>query len=211
MAIGSQGTKVEIGTGTGAAKNVTAIALGNPTILTSAAHTLTNGDVVTLAAFTGDDAATLNDKKCVVKNVTTNTFAVDIDTTDKTIVGTTATATPVEWTEIKEVYDVNRDDGESSEIDTTHLGSTAMEFMTGLVDWGAISMDMAWLFDDSGQQALLEARAASSKEDFKITYSNSKTATFEGYVKNVSGPAASVDDKLTGSASIKISGEVTFA
>lgn len=211
MATVSQGTKVEIGTGVGAAKNVTAIALGNPTILTSAAHALANGDVVTLGGFTGNDAATLNTKTCVVKNVTVNTFAVDIDTTGKTIVGTAATATPVSWTEIKEIYDVNPDGGESGEIDTTHLQSTAKEFMTGLKDWGSISMDMAWLFDDAGQLALLEAQAAASKKDFKITYSNSKTATFEGYVKNVSGPTASVDDKLTGAASIKISGTVTFA
>jgi len=211
MAIAAQGTKVEIGTGTGTAKSVTAIALGNPTILTSAAHTLANGDVVTLGDFTGDDAATLNAKACVVKNVTNNTFAVDIDTTGKTIVGTAATATPVLWTEIKEIYDVNPDGGESSEIDTTHLRSTAKEFMTGLKDWGSISMDMAWLFDDAGQLALLEAQAAASKKDFKITYGNSKTATFKGYVKNVSGPTASVDDKLTGTASIKISGTVTFA
>lgn len=83
--------------------------------------------------------------------------------------------------------------------------------MTGLKDWGSISMDMAWLFDDAGQLALLEAQAAASKKDFKITYGNTKTATFAGYVKNVSGPTASVDDRLTGAASIKISGTVTFA
>ncbi len=60
MAIESQGTKIEMGTGSGGAETITAIALGNPTILTSAAHALANGDIVTLSNFGGDDAGDIN-------------------------------------------------------------------------------------------------------------------------------------------------------
>ncbi len=56
-ATNAQGTTLEISGAGGAAKNLTALALGNPTIFTCAAHGLSNGDVVTLANFIGVDAA----------------------------------------------------------------------------------------------------------------------------------------------------------
>ena len=58
--ISAQGSTLQISTGTGGAKTITAITVGNPTIITSAAHGLSNGDVVTFASLTGADAALLN-------------------------------------------------------------------------------------------------------------------------------------------------------
>ena len=51
-AISAQGTTLQLSTGTGGAKTITGVVVGNPTILTSAAHGLANGDVVALAALT---------------------------------------------------------------------------------------------------------------------------------------------------------------
>ena len=210
MAIESQGTKIEMGTGTGGAKTVSGIALGNPTILTATAHGLANGDVVTLSAFAGVDAATINAQICVVKNVTTNTFAVDVDTTGKAITGDAATATPVEWTEIGEVTDFSGPDGTASEIDTTHLQSTAKEFLMGLPDEGTISLSINWAPADTGQLAVKAARKARTKKDFKITYSDKSTASFKGYVMGLSTDAA-VDDKVNGSITLRVTGEVKWA
>lgn len=84
-AISAQGSKLEVSGTTGAAKSITGVAVGFPTIITSAAHALTNGDVVTLAGLTGADAATLNGQTVVAKNVTANTFAVEINTVGKTV------------------------------------------------------------------------------------------------------------------------------
>jgi len=210
MAIESQGTKIEMGTGSGGAKTVSAIALGNPTVLTSTAHGLANGDVVTLSAFAGADAATINAQVCVVKNVTTDTFAVDVDTTGKTITGDAAAATPVAWTEIGEITDFSGPDGTANEIDTTHLGSTAKEFLMGLPDEGSISLSINWEPSDTGQQAVIAARKARTEKDFKITYSDSSTATFKGYVLGLSSSGA-VDGKIDGSITIRITDEVTWA
>jgi len=96
MAIESQGTKIEMGTGSGGAETITAIALGNPTILTSAAHVLVNGDIVTLSNFGGDDAGDINGRVCIVSHVTTDTFAVNFDSTGKTITDNTDAALPIE-------------------------------------------------------------------------------------------------------------------
>lgn len=210
MAIESQGTKIEIGTGSGGAKTITDIALGNPTILTCAGHGLANGDVVTLSAFAGDDAATINAQICVVKNVTTNTFAVDVDTTGKAITGAAAAATPVAWTEIGEVTDFSGPDGTANEIDTTHLRSTAKEFLMGLPDEGNISLSMNWAPTDTGQIAAIAARKARTEKDFKITYSDDSTATFKAYVLGLSS-GAGVDSKVNGSMTLRITGEVTWA
>ena len=59
-AISAQGTLLSIGTGTGGAKTITGVVVGNPTLITATAHGFNNGDVVTIAALTGVDAALLN-------------------------------------------------------------------------------------------------------------------------------------------------------
>src|SRR5512143_1536963 len=98
----AQGTTLKIDSTSGAAKTITDVFVGFPTILKSVAHGLVNGDVVALANLAGADAALLNGETAVITNVTVDTFAVGIDTTGKTITDNTdaATATPETWTTI---------------------------------------------------------------------------------------------------------------
>jgi len=212
MAIESQGTKIEMGTGSGGAKTLTAMTLSNPTVLTCAGHGLSDGDVVTLANFAGADAAILNSQVCVIRSVTTNTFAVEIDTTGKTIDDNTdaATATPVAWTEIGEVTDFSGPDGTASEIDTTHLQSTAKEFLMGLPDEGNFTFSINWAPTDTGQLAAVAARKARAEKNFKVTYSDDSTASFKGYVLGLSS-SGGVDGKVDGSITIRITDEITWA
>jgi len=206
----SQGTVLEMATGSGGAKTITAMALGNPTILTAAAHGLSNGDVVTLANFAGDDAADINSQVCVVKNVTTNTFAVDVDTTGKTITDNTdaATATPVAWTEIAEVTDWDGPSGTAQVIDMTYLTATAKHKKPGIPDEGQFTLSINWIPTDAGQQAVATARAEQAEKNFKVTYEDGSTQTFAGYVLGFSTSGA-VDGKVAGSITIEITGAVT--
>ena len=80
-AISAQGSTLQIGTGSGGAKTITAIAVGNPTVVTATAHGFSNGDVVAVAGVTGADAALINGFSWVVKYKTANTFAVELDST----------------------------------------------------------------------------------------------------------------------------------
>lgn len=211
-AIPAQGTLLQIATGTGGAQTVTAIALGFPTILTIAANGRQNGDVVNLAAFTGADAALLNGKTVVVKNKTTNTYAIDVDTTGKTIVVTGATATPVTYTTINEMKTYNGLDGQATEIDTTDLNSAAKEFIQGLVDEGGFSCTIHRLPSDPGQQALLAARTAGTLKGFKLVLpvGSPSVASFSAYVKQlpISG---GVDAVQTSNVALRITGAVTWA
>lgn len=211
-AISAQGTTLKIQTGTGSAVTITAMTLSNPTILTAAAHGLSNGDVVALANFAGADAATLNGQSAVVKSVTTNTFAIDIDTTGLTIDDNTdaATATPSSYTQITDVKSYSGFDGQASEIDVTNLSSTAKEFRLGLVDEGGFSFEMYQVNADAGQAAMRTSRDAGTAKSYILTLPNSETATFTAYCKSIPS-AGGVDGAVTSSVALRISGPVTWA
>ncbi|WP_316150433.1 phage tail tube protein [Cupriavidus sp. BIC8F] len=209
-AISAQGSTLQISSTAGSAKTISGIALGNPTILTSAAHGLSNGDVVTLAGLTGADAGLLNGQQVVIRNVTANTFAVDIDTTGKTITAA-GTATPLTWVPINNITQFKGFDGQANEIDTTNLSSVAKEYMLGLQDFGHFTFDVNKDFTDAGQLACDAAKVASAVKSFKLTASNGKTATFNAFVKNTPLDGA-VDQvlKVTG-VTLRITGAVTYA
>lgn len=212
-AISAQGSTLAISSSTGATKTITGIAVGNPTILTSAEHGFQNGDIVTLSGLTGADAATLNAQAVVVRNVTMNTFAFDIDTTDRTITvdGTNGTATAVAWTRIGNLKSFKGFDGEANEIEKTNLSSDAKEFMLGLQDFGHFTFDVDKDFNDAGQMACSAAKASGMVKQFRLTLPNGRTATFNAYVKN--DPLDGGVDQIlkTTGVSLRITGAVTYA
>lgn len=102
-------------------------------------------------------------------------------------------------------------DGEASEIDKTHLGSTAKEFDLGLQDFGTFSVEWQVDYADSGQDLLRAAVASRATKTFLLTFPDSSTATFTGVVKSADRVSGGVDGIVEGGATIKISGSVTFA
>jgi hypothetical protein len=208
-AISAQGTKLEIGTGTGGAKTISAIQLGNPTILTLTAHGLAAGNVVALAGLTGTDAGLLNGKSLPINHITTNTVAVDVDTTGKTITAA-GTATPVTYTTIGNVKSYSGFDGEASEIDVTHLLSSAKEYRLGLIDPGNLSFECDQDDNDAGQVAVLAAQVAGTIQNMKLTFSNGKVASFTAFVKKFTR-SGGVDQVLKSQCDLRISGAVTIA
>ncbi|MEO6147016.1 MAG: phage tail tube protein [Sulfuriferula sp.] len=207
-AISAQGSILQIGTTTGVAKNVTGLQLGNPTVVLSTAHGFANGDVVTFAAIVGN--LTLNGLTAVVRNVTTNSYAVDVDTTGGAAWVSGGTATPVTWTKISNVRDYAGFDGQASELDKTNLDSTAKEFALGLVDPGQLNVNVDRDQTDAGQLAVEAARVSGAIKNFKLTLPNTKTATFTGYVKKF-GAQGGVDALFKAAIDIRISGAVTWA
>lgn len=212
-AISAQGSVFSIGTGSGGAKTITGVAVGFPTIFTSAAHGFQNGDVVTFAALTGANAAVFNGLSFVVTNKTTNTFAIDVDATGLTVTAGSGTATPVTFTQVNNVRDYSGFDGSASEIDRTNLSSTAKEFILGLVDPGQFSINIDVDNNDAGQQALRAKQQSGVITNFKLVLPgavSNLTYTFTGFVKKYSVQGG-VDQKVAGSADIRISGTVTLA
>lgn len=213
-AISAQGTIVQIATGAGSAKTVTAVAVGFPTILTSAAHGFANGDVITFSSgFTGANASALNGKTYTVVNKTTNTFAVLEDTTGLTITAGTATATSTTYTAVGNIVVINEfESGSASEIDVTHLSSSAKEKRLGLVDNGAFSLNIQHSNADAGQAALQARRLDGAAVNMKIILptGTTPTASFSALVKKFSKSAA-VDGVVNGSCDIAVNGAVTWS
>ena len=210
-AISAQGSVIAIGTGSGTAKSLTAIALGNPTILTCAAHGLANGDVVTLAGLTGTDAATLNGQSVSVRNITTNTFAINIDTTGKTITAAGAgasTATSSVFTNIANVRTFSGFDGAASEIDVTNLDSTAKEFRLGLSDPGQFTFEIDYDSANAGHIALRARQSSGVLSNFKLTLPNGGVITFFAYVKKFS-LGGGVDAVAKTSVDLRITGAIS--
>lgn len=206
-AISAQGSVLSIGTGSGAAKTISGISLGNPTIITATAHGFVNGDVVTLAGLTGADAATLNGQTVSVRNVTTNTFAVYIDTTGKTITAA-GTATSVTFTNVANVRSFSGFDGAASEIDVTNLDSLAKEFRLGLVDPGQFTFEIDYNSSNAGHVALRSKQVSGLLSNFKLTLPDSTVITFNAYVKKFS-LGGGVDAVAKTQVDLRISGAVT--
>lgn len=206
-AISAQGSVVAIGTGSGAAKTISGISLGNPTIITATAHGFVNGDVMTLAGLTGADAATLNGQTVSVRNVTTNTFAVYIDTTGKTITAA-GTATSVTFTNVANVRSFSGFDGAASEIDVTNLDSLAKEFRLGLVDPGQFTFEIDYNSSNAGHVALRSKQVSGLLSNFKLTLPDSTVITFNAYVKKFS-LGGGVDAVAKTQVDLRISGAVT--
>jgi len=206
----AQGTKLEMSNGDGDPITEMTATVGNPTLLTSASHGLTDGIVGALSAFAGTDAGDLNGEVVVVGYVTDDTFAVDIDTTGKTLTASSGTITPQTYTEIGNILDWDIAGDTHNMIDFTTLGSTRAEEKPGIPRGSAISLSMNWTSDDAGLVAAEVARAAKTLKTFKVTYTDASIHTFTGYVVAISD-SGSGDDKVSGSITIHRTGSLTLS
>ncbi len=207
--ISAQGSTLEIATGTGGAKTITAITVGSPGIVTSAAHGLANGDVVTLAGIIGSMSA-LNGTKVTVTDVTTNTFAMYKTNTSGLVYTSGGTATPQTYTKINGFLSFDGFDGSASDLDVTDLDSVAMEYINGLVDNGKFGFEMKRIVADAGQIALRAKLVSGALTGFRLTLPDLAVGTFDGLVKTMPVSGA-VNAVLKGKVDIKISGAVAWA
>lgn len=207
-AFSAQGSMLQVSSTAGSPKTITGIALGNPTIITAAAHGFANGDVVSLAAIGGTTA--LNGVTAVVTNKTTNTFALNVDTTGGVAYTSGGTATPATWTAIGNFKTIKGFDGKTAKLDATNLASLAKEWRAGLIDPGMFAFDVDIDNSDAGQLALQAYRVASTIANFKLTLPNAHTATFQGFVESFPWDGG-VDKLLAATVNVVITGPVTFA
>ena len=118
-------------------------------------------------------------------------------------------ASPITYTEVKEVTNFQGFDGQAAEIDVTSLQSTAKEFRMGLQDFGNFKVDVNHLSADAGQALLRTLKASRASRQFKVTFSNAQTAVFTAYV--LTAPiSGSVDSKVDSSFDLRITGDVVF-
>lgn len=102
--------------------------------------------------------------------------------------------------------------GAPAEIDVTNLSSTGKEFLMGIADAGEVSIDLNLDTGDTYQTQLRTDRAAQTLRNFQLDLTDSGTTTisFAAYIKTFEVGVA-VDDKISLSVSLRVSGLETYA
>lgn len=95
-------------------------------------------------------------------------------------------------------------------IESTNMDSTAREFISGgFYDVGTIDVEIQYNPGTTAQDAMTTALTAGTQHAFKITWSDTSKAVFEGFVESFS-VTAEMEDRLTASMSIRTTGAVTI-
>jgi predicted secreted protein len=121
-------------------------------------------------------------------------------------------ATPTEaFSNVAEVKDIKGWSASLSTEDTTHQGSTAAEFVAGVLDYGEVSFDVN--FDPAGvsHDKLFDDMVAKTKRNFKLVMTDSGAAeySFSAFITKFELDMK-VKGALTASITLKISGAVTL-
>lgn len=95
-------------------------------------------------------------------------------------------------------------------LDATHMGSPTRfrEYIQGLLDAGDVTIDFAFI--PQATDPLLAELTAGVSASYRVTWPNGITWTFDGFATGFT-PDATVDAKMTGSATFKITGNITVA
>lgn len=132
----------------------------------------------------------------------TSTVHISNEDADSTVYGSATFA------KVGEVTNIGAPSGEAADIDTTHLESTAKEYLVGLPDEGNIELSMNAIADDTGHSELIDAKDTQQRRWIKITWSNADVWYVKGLVKKYTW-SAGVDAKIEASTSIRTSGAWT--
>tara|TARA_R100000655_G_scaffold71369_2_gene109743 strand:+ start:784 stop:1164 length:381 start_codon:yes stop_codon:yes gene_type:complete len=109
---------------------------------------------------------------------------------------------------IGDVLSINAVSVSVTTIDSSDLDSSWRTFIGGLKDGGECSFEVA--YDPSGtDHQALEADIDGAAKAVSIAWSDSTTCTFSGIITSFA-PTATLDDKLTLSVGMKITGAITF-
>lgn len=208
-AITSQGTIIQIATGTGSGKTISGASLANPAIITATAHGFNNGDSVVISGVAG---ATWANGTWSVQFVTANTFAIGFNSTALAAYTSGGTATANTYSALGNAKTFSGLDGQASELDISNFASAGKEFLLGLYDGGQMQIDVDIDNSDAGQVACRTAQQGSNKKTFKVILPAGTTPniSFSGFVKKFS-MSGGVDKALSGQLVLRISGGYTLS
>lgn len=207
----------------GNGKTVTIVESGTNTPL-SVSVTTTDITINLETDGVGDSASTVNDViAALYANETFRTYwEADDGVGDGTgILAAAATDTLAGgaagaevFTTVAEVTNISGPDESLELIDATHMESpgSRREFIPSLLDSGEITLDLNFLPSDANQNGLREDLNNRVRRNFQIVWTDDEETTysFAGYVTSHS-KTAQIDDKLSASVTIKITGDITVS
>jgi hypothetical protein len=218
---GSGNAKIRIKWGVagtaGNGKNITVVVSGSSyvyTILTSSEISITVPTTATVAQVIAN-----LEQQSVFDQYWQADFGATPGDGSGTITARTVTATSggtdgtEVFTTVAEVVNVALNGRTLELIDATHMESpnTHREYLPSLLDSGEVQFDVNFLPGTASQSGLETDRANRTKRNWKLVFPNTTTPntySFSGYVTSFDVSAA-IDDKMTGTATIKITGPIT--
>ena len=118
------------------------------------------------------------------------------------------------FTAIAEVVNISGPSESLELIDATHMESPSSyrEYIPSLLDSGEVTFDVNFLPGNTNQKGVRTDMTSRTKRNFTLTWTDSAptTYTFSGYVTAFE-PSAQIDDKLSASITIKVTGPVSSA
>lgn len=202
-AISKYRTAVKVSTATTTAKTITAITKATSAICTSSAHGLTVGQVVVITSVVG--MVEINSLALLITAQDTNTFTLNIDSTNFTTYASAGTATPQTMTLVENVLDFQRQGEEADRMDATNLQSTKKEYIVGLSGEGAITLPVDTDSTGPGQAAIRAKVGTDVAQAVSVTNSAGKIETMMVKWTNFS---ESFPDKHAGTFSGTVTGQV---
>lgn len=115
-------------------------------------------------------------------------------------------------TEIAEVTNISAPSVSRDSIEYTSHSSAGgfREFMPGLKDGGEVSLDINWDPSNATHQSLYtQLNTGTANTAFSIVFPNAWEFNFNGHVTGFDATAP-IDDRLTASVTIKVSGQPTL-
>lgn len=105
------------------------------------------------------------------------------------------------------VTSISGPDMEGADLDVSDMDSPNgfREFIPGIVDGGEASLELNW---QKTQQTTLHGYWRSTGS-FRVVWSDGSKLEFDGYMKSL-GTETPFDDKVSASATFKVSGKPTF-
>jgi hypothetical protein len=200
-AVSKYRTSVKVATAAGSPKTITGITKASSAVVTSSTHGLTVGQVVVFASVSG--MTEINGNVGLITAQDTNTFTVNIDSTDYTTYSSGGTATSQTMTQVENVLDFQRQGDEAETIDSTNLMSTKKEYIVGLSGEGTVTIPVDIDATGPGQAAVRGYVGTDTAVAVSVTRSDSKTQTLAVKFTNFS---EGFPDKHTGSFSGKVTG-----
>jgi hypothetical protein len=215
-AIRSHGTLLQMGDGgtAGTALDIASTAVGDLyTIITMEAHSLKEGQPVTIAGVTGEGATAVNGT-WPVRVLTTTIIAVKVATTGA---GTGGTATPVAetFTTVAEVGDIKGPQLTRDTMDVTSHDSPDdyEEFIATIKKSGEVSFPVNWVPADpthDGSTGLMAAYEDGNTRNWRLVLTDDEVdpsmLAFSGFVDDMS-TAMPVNGKLEADVKIKVIGK----
>lgn len=116
---------------------------------------------------------------------------------------------PIVYTTIAEVLSIGAIGSTAGEVETTHLESTAKDYIGGLPDGGTLEFKVNYLASNTQQNALRDG--VGTTKNVQVLWSDTTTGTFALVILGFTRDETTPEGQLTATISGRISGGIVWA